>query len=158
VRQWEGIISRVNACCMSLRFGPGLLNFVRVFTCITYLYFSLFSVRKTSLLLLSVSVLHTTVGRSKWRSKSGKSPRKIPQKSQITLSRGLLTPKYWTLALLGSRERGKTPSGISPQSPQKDLFLTQKCKLGSCVFWPWKRIVTVPMAHQSQGNQFSWLK
>jgi hypothetical protein len=41
------------------------------------------------------------------------------------------------------------------QSPQKDLFLTKKCILGSCVFWPWKRIVTVPMAHQSQGNQYS---
>jgi hypothetical protein len=56
---WEGTISRVNVCCMSLRFGPGMLSLVSVLTCITYLYSSLFSVCKTSVLLPSASVLHT---------------------------------------------------------------------------------------------------
>ena len=59
--QWEGTISRVNACCTGLRFGPGMFSFVSVLTCIIYLYFSLFSVRKTSFLVLSASILHTTL-------------------------------------------------------------------------------------------------
>ena len=58
--QWEGTISRVNASCISLRFGPGMLSLVSVLTCITYLYFSLFSVCETSFSRLSASVLHTT--------------------------------------------------------------------------------------------------
>jgi hypothetical protein len=58
---WEGTISRVNACCMSSRFGPGMLSFVSVLTCIIYLYYSLFSECKISFLLPSTSILHTTL-------------------------------------------------------------------------------------------------
>jgi hypothetical protein len=75
--QWEGTISCVNACCMSLRCGAGMLSFVSVLSCTTYVYFSLFSVRKTSSLLLSASVL--------W---IGNISNKDPQRLEITIRVG----------------------------------------------------------------------
>ena len=63
----DSVEGRVNASCISLRFGPGMLSLVSVLTCITYLYFSLVYVCKASFLLPSVGVLHTTLVVVLWK-------------------------------------------------------------------------------------------
>jgi hypothetical protein len=67
--RWEGTVSHVNDRCMNLRCGPGMISFESMLTCIIYLYFSLFSVRKTSFLSAAecrctrrIAQMHTTRG------------------------------------------------------------------------------------------------